>query len=276
MHLNCRDLVLSSGGRQLCEDRVLVRPSLAAVIDGATQVVPDAPVPSPSEGTWIADLIMRGLLELEGSTTDPRALLCRLSRRIASELEALRWPAERVPPVCSIGILLIRDDHLAAAILGDISLIYRNRASGRTVRVFNGQFLQNERAAFKSQDTADPQRRHAQIQGILERRKLYIDGMSGAGILSANESSVRTAICSSGIQAGDGDALLLASDGFMRLLDLYSVVQTVDDLFSRALRPGGLGGLLELLRGHESVRTIQSDAHKQTDDAAAALVEVVA
>ncbi len=271
MKLYCRESILSSGGRQLCEDRILVSSTLAAVIDGATQVVPDAPLPSPSEGTWISDLTVRTLIELENSYSDTHSILRQISRRIDSELKVQNWPDIRVPPVCSIATALISGSHLDVAILGDVSLVYLRE--GRAVRLFNDKFLSDENKASSKKGQMIQQNRETQIQGIITHRKEYINGINGAGVLSNNEAVVDVAVQAK-ISLKPGDLFLLATDGFMRLIDAYNLVQSNDDLFDNAVRPGGLGNLLGRLRHFESSRDESSGTYKASDDAAALILEI--
>ena len=272
MHFYCRESVISSGGRQLNEDRILVLPTLAVAIDGATQVLPDAPLPSSSEGTWIADLVVRELIEKTTANGTPVALLRELSKKIDGELANLEWPKDRVPPVCSICILSLIECTIELAILGDVSLVYRS--SGQTIRVFNNRFLTNERNAFPGNSNPDQTEQRAQTVGVIDRRRGYILGLDGAGVLSRSPASMPSAIGGT-IRPEPGDVFLLATDGFMRLLDVYDIVSSTDELFSRATAPGGLATLLGELRRFESTRTDCIGTRKRSDDAAATIVEVV-
>ena len=112
------------------------------------------------------------------------------------------------------------------------------------------------------------------MQGILERRKRYIKGENGTGVLSRNVASL-SSVVNVTIDRTINSPILLATDGFMRLVDVYNFIESIDELYTKAIYPGGLAGLLEMLRNCELSTNSKMELFKKSDDAAAAVIEVV-
>jgi hypothetical protein len=104
---------------------------------------------------------------------------------------------------------------------------------------------------------------------------MYIDGRGGPVVLSSNPGKVNNCLAKSW-QVGGGAKLLLASDGFMRIWDVYGDTVSPTEMLDLVERKG-LRLLLEDLRSRESGGFAAEEAtalFKPSDDATAILVEV--
>ncbi len=273
-HLLLSELVLSSSGRSVMEDRGGVVGNVAFVVDGATQVEDGAFVPSLSEGTWIAELIESELLNrcfpiYYGSLIE---LLQYLATRVRDELLRLDYPLDRTPPLASLGIARISDSSIDLALLGDVSIVTK-REGGSVERFVDSRFLNNELVAIARRGSTleDDQ---TVLQGIVQRRKKYIEGRDGPVVLSSNPQAVSGCITVS-CDATSGMRIILASDGFMRLCDVYHEL-TVAELAS-AVDSNGLNTLMNRLRQREERAKLtheNSRLVKASDDAVALSVTV--
>jgi hypothetical protein len=270
-HFVLRDMVVSSGRLGVNEDRAGLVGNVAWVVDGATQLESGHYLPSASEGTWIAEIVQ---CELErscfpsyhGSLVDlAETLADSIKNRLLEEL----FPIERTPPLASLGVARLGRESIDVALLGDISVVARSYSA--VEHCFDERFLSNE-ATGTALHAADTDRL---IEGVLERRRRYIEGSGGPIVLSSNPAVVRHCFIQSFALASDF-SLLLASDGFMRLLNVYREVGSAEELIDLAERHG-LPELFCRLRSIER-SAVQSRSPrmnvKTVDDAAAVLIGV--
>jgi hypothetical protein len=266
-----RELCVSAG-REASEDRAGVVANAAWVIDGATQIENSSPLAGPSEGTWIVELIHAELYKicLRGYFDSLADLFVHLACLIRDELETVGYPKDRLPPAASLAIARLNADTIEVAIAGDVSVMFRN--GGQPHRLCEKRFLDNERLPEKRRGENEKAAKHKRSD-LLSRRRGYIYSRSGPFILSANPETVQR--CNTITYPIDNhSSVVLASDGFMRLQDIYGDVLSIDE-FIEAGDVCRLHELMQRLRVKEA-QAKDADEHsgmvKDQDDAAALAV----
>ncbi len=296
------------------EDRAGLTGHAAWVLDGATDVLAQRILPGPSDAAWYAqtlsDAIARDLLAQDDAPppqpTHPPAnalehpdnasagpLLATLQRATASvarafDATALRVPANGHEKPSAAGILatIAPDGRLTAVGLGDCTLLHLSAHGGardllrceeapREADAEVRDAVSRLRAERPNAPQHGPAGIRADLMPMLRAARARMNQPGGYGIFSLDlPSSEQFDAVTARVQPGD--RLLLATDGFMRLVDLFGLY-TVTSL-GEALRNRGLLALMQELRaaeaddreGHAFARA------KSRDDATAMLVEVVA
>jgi hypothetical protein len=280
-----RDSVSIAGGT--CnEDAAGFLPHAAWVLDGATGLAPDRVLPGPSDAHWLVaevDAGLRRAFEAAPAMATDAALRMIVRDAVAAfERMALRSdapPGER--PCTCLMLARLLGDTLELASLGDCRLVHRS-ADGRS-SVFGASALDALDAAALAEAArlraaAPTLTRAALWEAMLPLERAHRARMNEPGgywILDLSERflpHVETARR----PARAGDVLLLASDGFHRLVELYGRY-TYPALVETALG-SGLAALARELRAIEDADP-ECRTHlrlKPKDDATALLVELVA
>lgn len=269
--------VLDRGVGGTCEDRVGVAGCLAWVIDGATQMQSKTRVPAASEGSWIADLIHARLMTLGDAGYDGscQALISDLVRVIRTALAKLDWPKGGTPPVCSVGIAIARTASLDLCVVGDVSIITLGRSG--LDRLTDSRFLRNELAVRwgrSERDATGLSRESDDEEGVLARRREYLYDQEAPVVLGDNESAAERARTVT-VDAKAVNRMLFASDGFMRAIDVYGLLQSAD--MSDVMKSNRILDVARQIRQHESTsdEPARRQLRKPRDDLAAMLVELV-
>ncbi len=272
------DGALERGSGKTCEDRFGFYGRLAYVVDGASEADEVSPLSSVSEGAWAAEQVGARLASLgtAGFSGGARSVIRDLAGTMHRELDRLNWPQDRLPPACSLGLVVLDDDRVEMATLGDVSVI---RVTDNSVeRLFDERFLQNEMAAV-SEVTAEPASQQTRAirargaAGIIERRRRYLYDSEGPAILGDSPEAAGRALTRV-VEVRDGDIYAIASDGFMRLVDAFGIL-TVDELAAALLR-GEAARLVVELRAHEAdTAATAPQFFKPTDDVAVLVLGVI-
>ncbi|MDI5973875.1 protein phosphatase 2C domain-containing protein [Streptomyces sp. SL13] len=270
------DHVTSPGGTRANEDRLGHAGGLAWVLDGATDLERDAFLPAPSDVLWLVDRLGDHLTErgTQVGDDDPADLLRSLSGVIARELQDWGFPADRIHPTCSVGLLISTRDELRMARIGDPTCLAIGTAG--TAEVSTAFFGRREAEAIARGRTGgldDETNR----RGIIERRQQYIEGVLEESVFSGHPKAglrIRTAI----LEPGRFDHVLLCTDGFARAVVDYNLYPDWPTLLDRAL-VDGLGAIVDQIRSYENENESPArngnrrPAHfKKSDDVTAILV----
>lgn len=266
------------------EDRVGARGGLAWVIDGATDVGTEPLTGAASDASWFADEIHRALDgTAQGVGIDPGVDLAHLPAVLADVAAASfakvkrREPEDRFEYPSASGVVVrATGGHFEYVSVGDCTLILAQNNGvtrlGADLRDAGDQRLAAAVASFQqtqSAPTAEAARQHVWPRIKAQRNKLNTPG--GYGVLSIvppPPAFVRTG----NVELQAGATLLLASDGLMRLVDVYRVM-TVEALVEAACG-NGLAALGEKLRRIEAEdnRNVTYPRAKTSDDATGLLV----
>lgn len=277
---------ISVGTGAANEDRIGAFRNYAWVIDGATDLLDEPLIASaPSDAFWFAGEVHAALAHLAAADSaialaDVPAMVAML---VAPRFAAVARRAPRLRhEVPSAAGLVVRLDggRLSCLALSDCTLLVMGNGTvsrhGANVDDAGDRHLAisvaRNRAALKATD------RNADMLVVmrreLQRGRDAFNTEDGYGVFSTI-APPRRHIALGDTPAPTGTRLLLASDGFMRLVDVFAAY-TPASLFEAVLERG-LASLLDELRAIERSEA-SADTHprvKASDDASALLLEIV-
>lgn len=247
------------------------------VLDGATGIADRPVLPGASDARWLVDIVDRVLRQrLEGA----RALTEVMgdiagAAMTAFQRDALRPDAPPMDMPCAcLALLRLAADRLELANIGDCRILHRH---GRGVSCFGSSNLSMLDEGLRQEVICRQARgiRHDDVWPLvlplIRHNRGLMNQPEGYWILDASErwiGHVETASRATAV----GDVLLLVTDGFWRLVDIYGRYDA-EALLATALS-GGLGPLVTELRAIEAADE-ECQRHprlKTRDDATAVLV----
>jgi hypothetical protein len=277
---HCID-ALTHGPKPPNEDAHGVSPRAAWVIDGATGVSRGPDILEPSGAAWLAETLSDALHGLfrQGTPAPMTATLAAAQAAVAGAFEATVGgaviEAPDLPTAC-LGLALLDGERIDLAVIGDIAILHR--ATDGTVTHLSDhavdEFSDRTRTALdevrRLRPTEDPM---PHVREQIRVNRLMANQPGGYNVVHprlAWDDKVTTATHA----AADGDVLLVASDGFFRLVDHFGI-HTEADLVEAALSQG-LAPLLARLRAEEEAdpHGVRAPRIKRHDDATAVLLRV--
>jgi serine/threonine protein phosphatase PrpC len=253
----------------------------AWVLDGATGIAERRALPGPSDALWLVERADAGLRERATSDAPPAEILRPIVHRADQEFARVAVrpdvpPAER--PCASLVLLRLRGDEVELASLGDCRIAYRD-ADG-TIRCFGtsgvtalDERLVEEVIRLQAQGVAHDQI-WPRVLPMMRRHRMLMNSPGGYWMLDLSERGLDH-IEIERLPARAGDAFLLLSDGFYRLVDAYRCY-SYETLLDAAQRHG-LAPLSAELRAVEGAdpECLRHPRLKPRDDATAVLVRLV-
>jgi hypothetical protein len=254
------------------------------VLDGATGVAPRSCTPGPTDAAWLAHRASQRLGGLARQPMDLAGMLINLQEQLAGDFESVctdPQACDRDLPTSCLG--LVQLDTAAAqlhvACIGDITVLLTapdgrvQHLTDTAVQTFGDHTLDAWRAARR--DSRDPAHWYQAARQVILANRERVNRPAGYWVLHPRRSWL-AGVRHFSVPALAGMRVLVASDGFYRLVDLYaefSDAQLVQQAFAQGLAP-----MVEHLRAVE-----RSDPEgdrfariKATDDATCLLAEVVA
>ena len=258
MHLTITECTSRPSGT-LNEDRTGVCGPVAWVIDGATDVGDGPLAGATTDAAWIAGVIHNWLgrhaptlghdlaESLPAITADARARFAAAQRRA---------PVNRYEHPSAAGIIVrLRGASLDVLSLGDCTVLL-DHGDGRVERLgthhvdapdITGAANPATTPEARGDNTSDTNWRSV-LPRLRERRNM-MNRADGYGVFSITDPPARF-IDSDSRSVAHGTRLLLASDGYMRLVDMfgcYTEATLLDETFAR-----GAAALLDELRAMET------------------------
>jgi hypothetical protein len=274
------DVVTLASG-EVNEDRAGAAGTLAWVIDGATDVLEAPLTTAATDASWAAETIDAELRKI--ATAPPVELatvLPMLTAALQSEFvrAARREPAGRQEhPSAAALVVRASAGCLDYAGVGDCSLI-ATTASG-TVRFGASKhdagdpWVAEQLTSFRAQNpTAVPDAAHAQLWPRLLLARRAMNEPAGYGVLSLTPTPAHF-IQRGRIALAEGGFALIASDGLMRLVDVFRRYTNVELLAAAAGQ--GLQSLIAEVRALELAdqHCIEFPRAKRHDDASGVLLK---
>jgi serine/threonine protein phosphatase PrpC len=263
------DVVTTAGGTRANEDRAGHSGSLAWVIDGATDLYyGNAALPADSDVQWLVDVISQQLHRAgaEGCREDGAALLDTIARHVGEQLAAHGFPADRVPPACSLAVAVDQGDHFQITRIGDATAVVTGATPGVLATDY---FDQREAAAVATQqDGCSPD----EVVAAMGGRRLHT--MTAGDRESVFSGHPRRRLRPHTITGrwDNTEAILLCTDGFARLITDYTLYRRWSDVVADG-RGKGLAYLEKLLRDTENDPKGETPGRfKKADDVAALLL----
>lgn len=273
---------LCEPGGSANEDRATALPQAAWVLDGTTGHHPVRLFPGPTDAAWFAETADGLLRELAGQVVGTRMLLDDLVRRLVEEcrrsaLNSLD-AADIDKPAASLALVQLIGDDVEYAMLSDCKLLMRRHdgtveALDRSaISDFEDQLiaaLQALQAAGETDVVRTTQKLWPMI--LANRRRKNLPG--GYGVLADDPACVAFADVACRPAAALSH-VMLASDGFYRLVDTYGVY-SASELLDQTTS-GGVAPLYAMLRQIEDAdpQCLKHPRIKPRDDAAALLLRL--
>lgn len=261
------DLISTAGSGRANEDRAGHCGTLAWVIDGATDLYQDAALPGSRDVVWLVDYVGGRLAEFgAGGYRGPTArLLADLADQVAAQQRASAFPNGRLPPACSLAVVVDQGDSFEVARVGDATTVV---TGDQPMLLATDFFDRRERAAAAVQHGQTD----AQVRAsMLRRREHTMTAGDVESVFSGHPSRQLRPHSRMGMWKGV-EHILLCTDGFARIVTDYAVYGDWPAAMAAA-QVDGLAGLEKLLRECEQDSTsIAAGRFKRADDAAALLL----
>lgn len=263
------------------EDRAGNAAELAWVIDGATDIIDQPLAGANSDAEWLAHEAHRTLEDIAPSlpaefSTLPDIINQRLAEKFRTSSRFAPREAWEHPAAAAL-IARISDHSIEWISLGDCSLLVETRDGLETVGI-GGPDAGDRRIAAEvarlqeSHGIRTEQSRHEQMTPMLrEARARRLNRPGGYAALSITPPPPHL-IETGTFPAASGAHALLASDGLMRLIDVYARYDAATLMEAAKSR-----GLVELLRELRRIETEDEECRlhprvKKSDDATGLLV----
>jgi Protein phosphatase 2C len=261
-----------------------VAPRAAWVLDGVTGINDRALLPGPSDAAWFVAQVQEVLPALlaasaEMPTTDLIAALTReLQRRQSVSWVDPRGADGRETPAASFALVRLLGEEIEVARLGDCLVLLE--AMDRAVKVMEHPVLEQMEAETKqavldlrAMGILDPKEIRECMMPKLRADRRRRNLPEGYGVLAAEQSCVAM-LHIDRIPVRGLRSVLLASDGYYRLVDHYGAMNDAD--LVHQTRAQGADALLRHLRAIEAADPLamRYPRLKICDDATALLIGI--
>jgi hypothetical protein len=244
MEFALRSAGSKAGGQSANEDAYgFLSPDRAWVIDGATSTDPNSVIGESTGGKWLAEQL-HAYLSGDRSDDLPAEVLTRASRWLYSQWLGLSMSSE-VPPYGSLAYVHLIDEQLHYGVLGDVVIATRS-AVGAVELIKDDRSEPFQRMAldlsYRTQglDLSNRQR---------EFEKRYVNTKIGYPIFTVFPHSPEDFLTGI-IEVTPGMSVLIASDGFSRLVDTFGTFD-IGALIEAIADPDGVPTMLSTLRAIE-------------------------
>lgn len=273
--------IATLAGSAVNEDRAGAAGTLAWVIDGATDVVEAPLTQASSDASWFAETLDLALKELAHA---PPADLAELPSVLAEharqefELATLRSPEGRHEHPSATGVIvrIEQGGRLNFVSIGDCALLVATTEGVTRIGVeaedAGDPWVADAIRAFRAQRPDAPAAAaRADLWPKLRAGRAAMNTPEGYGVFSITETPAHF-VRSGAHTLAPGTHVLLASDGLMRLVDVFGRY-TSQELFE-AIIARGLADLVEEVRAleHEDAECIAFPRAKRHDDASGLLI----
>ena len=273
---------LSRAGQSTNEDRATASTRAAWILDGATGLSPRRLFPGPSDPAWLAAttdaLLGRLALDIDDGMTLLRRLVAELHEACAAAALEPLGDTDIELPSASLTVAHLVGAEIELVMLGDCKLLLR-REDGRVeafddspVAAFDAKVVEVMRRIQAGGET-ELRKITPKLATLIRDNRQWKNRLGGYGVLMADPACLAFAETARR-PAADATHLLLATDGFYRLVDTYRML-TAGELMQAAIERG-LAPLYAELRRLEDFdpECLAFPRLKARDDASALLVRV--
>ncbi len=265
------------------EDRVGNSATHAWVIDGATDLVTEPLVGNASDADWLAEEAQNLLCEIDGKAAWaplphlPQQLNERLAQKFRDACR--REPAHRWEhPSAAALIVRFGDRKLEWVSLGDCAMIAETPQGLKCIGVggpdAGDRFIVDDLTRFNAEKrmTSDQERKERMWPDLREKRGERLNAPGGYPVLSITPPP-QDMVASGQIEIADAGHALLATDGLMRLVEIFGRY-TPQDLLDAAITKG-IEQLLNEVRELEmaDAECLKHPRIKRSDDATGLLLK---
>ena len=259
-------------------------PCAAWVLDGVTGINDRALLPGPTDAAWFVAQVQEALPTLLAASPDMPAadlvgaLVEQLERRQSAAWLDARGADGRETPAASFALVRLIGSEIEVLRLGDCLVLLE--ASDGTVTVMDHPVLAAIEAetrdallALRARGITDPKQAFTAIMPRLRAQRQRRNLPDGYGVLAAERSCLRM-LHVDRMPANTVRRMLLASDGYYRLVDHYNAASDAE--LVRRTEELGADAMLKQLRAIEAADPLatQYPRLKIADDATALLIGV--
>jgi hypothetical protein len=222
-------------GRVCSEDRFGTTGALAWILDGASSVSSGQQVTdAPTDAVWIVDHLDRELRALSDRSEPLKELVALALGRVAAQADEEWTGTPDVPPSAALGVVRHAGDHTEYLVLADVSVILRAEAGAqwfidRRVDVHNKDAREVMEQALLDTEITFEQVSERTRPHLAKPRLSKMNRADGYWVASIDQAAAGHALTGT---VDGADDVVLASDGFMRALDLFELVSRPDELFT--------------------------------------------
>lgn len=274
--------IATLAGSAVNEDRAGAAGTLAWVIDGATDVIEAPLTQAPTDASWLAETLDLALKELAAEPpADLAELPAMLSELARTEFEyaALRAPAGRHEHPSATGVIVrVEGEELSFVSIGDCSLLVATQQGVARIGVdeedAGDAWVADAIKAFRAQRPDAPaDAARADLWPKLRAGRAVMNTPAGYGVFSITPTPEQF-IRSGAHTLAPGGHVLLASDGLMRLVDVFRRY-TAEQLFEAIIRRG-VAELAAEVRAleQEDADCVAFPRAKRHDDASGLLIRL--
>jgi Protein phosphatase 2C len=269
-------------GDTVNDDRGTALPGCAWVLDGTTGLTPVRLFPGPSDAAWFAEAADRLLHRLAPAAGDGASLLRELVQELRRECARSIVAADDGPevdrPAASLALARLTGGTLGTVMLGDCKILLRRRDGSVEALDRSGVAPFDARVvaaltALQRAGELDLGRIKPKLASIIRENRRSKNRPGGYGVLADDPACLAFAEIAHW-PAAEFTHVLIASDGFYRLVDTYQVM-TPASLMAAAPHLG-VGPLYRELRRLEDAdpNCIAHPRIKPRDDATALLLRL--
>jgi len=259
-------------------------PRAAWVLDGVTGINDRALLPGPTDAAWFVAQVQEALPALLSASPDMPAadlvgaLVRELERRQAAAWLDAGGADGRETPAASFALVRLIGSQIEVLRLGDCLVLIE--AADGTVTVLDHPVLaaieaetRNTLLALRATGITDPKQVFAAMLPQLRAQRMRRNLLDGYGVLAAEQNCLPM-VHVDRMPAHDVRRILLASDGFYRLVDHYNAASDAE--LVRRTAELGADALLTQLRAIEAADPLATTHPrlKILDDATALLIAV--
>jgi hypothetical protein len=213
------------------EDLAGQRGCVAWMLDGASAVSSRRVVPQyPSDAWWLVHRLNEALhLHAADDTATLQEIVSAAIRRTAA-WAIKEWTGEPdIPPSAALGIIRRCGDETEYLVLADISIIFAGREEIVDLRVEEStEHLRTSMRTQLKRGLPVHEVKERTRDALAEHRRTAMNRHSGYWVASLDEDVVAHAVTG---RVTGAHEVVLATDGFMRVLRPFALINNVDELF---------------------------------------------
>lgn len=215
------------------EDRSGTSGTMAWILDGASAVSPERVTTASSDARWMVEHLDAELRALSGHQEPLEKLVAQAIERTAAQAK-VEWKGKPdVPPSAALGVVRRSGDRSEFLVLADVSVIMLTDAgvfefTDQRVDKYNNGAREVMAQALRSGRTFEEASERTRPH-LAERRRSSMNREHGYWVASTDEAAAGHAL--TGVLDGVRE-VVLASDGFMRALRLFTLVPDLEALFA--------------------------------------------
>jgi hypothetical protein len=225
---------VDDAGRDCFEDRFGHSGAMAWILDGASAVSQEKVTTAPSDALWMVKHL-DAELEILAPSPDPLDDLVARAIRATAKRAAVEWNATpEVPPSAALGVVRRSGERTEFLVLADVSVILRTDAgviefTDQRVDENNNGARDVMAAALAPHDATFAQAYEQTRPHLAERRRSAMNRLGGYWVASTDDTAAHYALAG---ELKGVNEVVLASDGFMRAIRVFSLIPDLATLFA--------------------------------------------